>query len=481
MRHRAGRVFFVCAAVVLAFAALSAPALAQDTYFKELKIDGRIYVFASEPAYRAYEASKELAVGTITRPGYGPNGETVVFDGPRAVEIYNQKYGKTDAPPQEVKTTDVKLPFDIKYRMPGLRITFPKFEMNWVNRMQIRYTYDDQDITTPQNNKGTFRIRRFRSKWDGWIYTPNLTYELQVDWVGAGVTDTTVGFQAGNLQDANLQYDFTNGQKAFMLKAGQFKAPFGRQELTSSGNQQFVDRSIASVLFAPARQLGLQIGGQFGTSQVPDMLTYAGGIFNGNGINRPANENDKYEYTGRVMFSPFGNVGYSESNLEHYEFRVSVAGDYNNNNNFIITPDGGVVGVDNIGEWGVDIAVKALGGLFVYGEYYWRNLETCGANPPCESPSLGAHTPQTGATAQIGWLFGDHFEIAGRYSFTDLNDNREDRNIQEWRGGMSYYINKHFWKIQADYGVTENEAQNGADGVPPRKNKEFRIQAQLMF
>jgi phosphate-selective porin OprO/OprP len=472
MKHSVGRAWVACLAMSIALAAISAPALAQDTYYKETTIDGRIYVFASEPAYKAYEASKELAVGTVTRPGYGPNGETVVFDGPRAIEMYNKKYNKTDAPPQEVKTTDVKLPFDIKYRMPGLRITFPKFEMNWVNRMQIRYTYDDQDTTNFQNNKGSFRIRRFRSKWDGWIYTPNLTYELQVDWVGAGVTDTTVGSQAGNLQDANLQYDFTGGKKAFMLKAGQFKAPFGRQELTSSGNQEFVDRSIASVLFAPARQIGLQIGGQFGNSQVPDMITYAGGIFNGNGINRTINDNDKYEYVGRVMFSPFGNVGYSEANLEHYDFRVSVAGDYNNNNNIFFPPGGAdPIGVDVVSEWGADIAIKALGGLFVYGEYYWRTIDN--------AASIG--TPQTGATAQIGWLFGDHFEIAGRYSFTDLNTNRDDRNIQEWRGAMSYYINKHFWKLTADYGVTENEALNGADGLPPRKNKEFRMQAQLMF
>jgi phosphate-selective porin len=464
-------VVVACVAAVVVFAAISAPVLAQEGFYREMTIEGRIYVFASEPALRAYEASKELAVGTVTRPGYGPNGETVVFDGPRAIELYNQKHGKTDAPPVEVKTADVKLPFDIKYRMPGLRITFPKFELNWVNRMQLRYTYDDQDVATPRQNRGSFRIRRFRSKWDGWIYTPNLTYELQVDWVGAGVVDTTVGSQAGNLQDANLQYDFTGGQKAFMLKAGQFKAPFGRQELTSSGNQQFVDRSVASVLFAPARQIGLQIGGQFGNSQVPDMITYAGGIFNGNGINRTINDNDKYEYTGRVMFSPFGNVGYSESNLEHYDFRVSVAGDYNNNNNIFFPPSGDPIGLDVVSEWGADIAIKALGGLFVYGEYYWRTIDN----------AAGVGTPQTGATAQIGWLFGDHFEIAGRYSFTDLNTNRGDRNIEEWRGGLSYYINKHFWKIQTDYGVTENEALNGADGLPPRKNKEWRIQAQLMF
>ncbi len=473
MKHSVGRAFFAGVAMAIALAAISAPALAQDTYFKEMTIDGRLYVFASEPAFRAWEVSRELAVGTITRPGYGPNGETVVFDGPRAIELFNKKYNKTEAPPKEVVIADVKLPFDIKYRMPGLRLTFPKFEMNWVNRMQIRYTYDDQDVSASRQNRGSFRIRRFRSKWDGWIYTPNLTYELQVDWVGAGVVDTTVGAQAGNLQDANLQYDFTNGCKCFMLKAGQFKAPFGRQELTSSGNQQFVDRSIASVLFAPARQIGLQIGGQFGFgTAVPDMITYAGGIFNGNGINRTINDNDKYEYTGRVMFSPFGNVGYSESNLEHYAFRVSVAADYNNNNNIFVPPGGGdPIGLDVVSEWGTDIAIKALGGLFVYGEFYWRTIDN----------AAGVGTPQTGATAQIGWLFGDHFEIAGRYSFTDVNTNRDDRNIQEWRGALNWYFNKHFWKLQADYGVTENEALNGADGLPPRANKEFRMQAQLMF
>ncbi len=118
---------------------------AQDSYYREVTVDGRIYVFSSETAQKTWEASKELAVGTITRPGYGPNGETVVFDGPAAVEAFNKKYGKTDAPPTDVKAVEYKLPFDVKYRMPGLRLTFPKFELNWVNRMQLRFTYDDPD------------------------------------------------------------------------------------------------------------------------------------------------------------------------------------------------------------------------------------------------------------------------------------------------------------------------------------------------
>jgi hypothetical protein len=479
MKHYVGRVWVACVTLVVALAAISAPALAQESYYKEMTIEGRIYVFSSEAALKAYEGSKELAVGTVTRPGYGPNGETVIFEGAKAIEAFNKKYGKSDAPPKEAKVQDVKLPFDVKYRMPGLRFTFPKFELNWSNRMQLRYTYDDPDIDAPQSNRGSFRIRRFKTKLDGWIYSKDLSYEFQVNWVGVTLSDTNTVL----VEDANLKYDFTCGAKGFVLKAGQFKAPFGRQELTSSGSQQFVDRSIASVLFAPARQLGLQVEGQFGTKDVPDMLTYAGGIFNGNGIqgNRTANENDKYEYVGRVMFSPFGNVGYSESNLEHYAFRMSIGANYNNNNNFVVAPAGTVTGVDNTGEWGGDIVIKALGGLFLYGEYYWRNLETCTGATPCPNDRVGTKTPQQGATAQIGWLFGDHFEIAGRYSFTDVNTSREDRNIEEFRGGLSYYLNKHNWKIQTDFGVIENEAQTGVDGLAPRQNKEWRLQAQLIF
>ena len=45
------------------------------------------------------------------------------------------------------------------------------------------------------------------------------------------------------LEDANVNWDFTGGKKAVMIKAGQYKVPFGLQELISSGSQQLVDRT----------------------------------------------------------------------------------------------------------------------------------------------------------------------------------------------------------------------------------------------
>src|SRR5262245_55845017 len=180
MKHPVRRMRTACFAIALAaFAALSAPAVAQEGYYQEVTRDGRIYVFSAEKNLQAWESSKELAVGTITRPGYGPNGETVVFDSPAAVEEFNKRHQKTDAAPKETKSEDVKLPFNVQYRMPGLRLSFPKFELNWTNRMQLRLTYDDLDSAALQADRASFRVRRFKLKLDGWIYSRELTYEFQ--------------------------------------------------------------------------------------------------------------------------------------------------------------------------------------------------------------------------------------------------------------------------------------------------------------
>src|SRR5215471_12950034 len=91
-----------------AFAQTTAP---WAPFYAELPKDGRIYVFAIGARYDAFEKSNGTEIGqAITRPGYGPNGETVVFDSENAINLYNFKHGttgeyfpppKTTAPPAD--------------------------------------------------------------------------------------------------------------------------------------------------------------------------------------------------------------------------------------------------------------------------------------------------------------------------------------------------------------------------------------------
>ncbi len=80
------------AAVVLVAFAL--PALsAEPMFYNEVARDGTIYVFASGARYDAFQKSGGTETGTvITRAGYGPLGETVVFDSEDAVNLYNYKH-----------------------------------------------------------------------------------------------------------------------------------------------------------------------------------------------------------------------------------------------------------------------------------------------------------------------------------------------------------------------------------------------------
>ena len=72
---------------------LAAGAEAQTFYYNEVTKDGRIYVFADASRYDAFVKGDEAGGPVITRGGYGPNGETVVFDSENAINLYNYRHG----------------------------------------------------------------------------------------------------------------------------------------------------------------------------------------------------------------------------------------------------------------------------------------------------------------------------------------------------------------------------------------------------
>ncbi len=66
-------------------------------YYREIERDGRVYAFALTHELSRWEASGELSSALI-RTGYGPRGETVVFDSDDAVFLYNFTHGRPAEP-----------------------------------------------------------------------------------------------------------------------------------------------------------------------------------------------------------------------------------------------------------------------------------------------------------------------------------------------------------------------------------------------
>ncbi|HBL28760.1 MAG TPA: hypothetical protein DD490_18150, partial [Acidobacteria bacterium] len=288
--------------VALALALLAVPAaMAQvaGLYYQEVEKDGRVYVFNTAEGYKLFSEGGEMGK-SLTLVGRAVDGKTLVAENETAVDLYLFKH---NLPAYDRPTPSTALPFDVSWKDGKTTIKSKSAELVISNRLQVRMTDEDREVEPVGDpNRTSFSIRRMRTKFDGWVYTKNLTYELQFD----------TAQQTNLLQDANINYDFTNGKKAFMLKAGQYKVPFGRQELTSSGSQQFVDRSVVSGTFARGRDIGIQLWG----TPMNSKIDWRVGLFNGNGRTVSRNDNDDLQLNARLAWQPFGDVKYSESDFE---------------------------------------------------------------------------------------------------------------------------------------------------------------------
>lgn len=310
----------------------------------------------------------------------------------------------------------------------------PPFTLNIGARVQVRYSYLDRD---EQDAVGSFGIRRGRLSLSGAAYE-HFLYAIQLELAGG----------SARLIDANVRY-----QAAPMatLWFGQGKAPFGRQQLNSSGNLHLVDRAITDGRFAPGRQQGIALLGQ-----TPGRtFEYAAGVYNGNGINA-ANEDNTYMYVGRAVWTPLGAYAPAESAHDYPaspRVALGVAGLHN------------TVGQDeeqvDIARLGLEAAFK-LRGLNTVGEFYHERA----------SPAVGESVDTNGWYVQAGYLLPNRrHELAARYAVISP-DTPTDTDLIETGIGYSLYFNGHRAKLQTDLRNIDRRATDISD-------LELRVQFQL--
>jgi phosphate-selective porin len=473
LKQKARLVAVVLAALAAARGARAQLAYTADTIpslaYREFQRDGRFYVFNDMRRADAFEKTGEVGTA-ITRPGLGPSGETVVADNETALELFLFKHGLH----AEVERPQAP-PLNIVWRDGKTRLTLGNsFYLELSNRVQFRFTQELPDETvklpgtaSPGDGKGSFRIRRAKLKFEGWFYHPWLTYEVQTNW--PGISSVNLGQY---LEDANLNWDVTRGRKRFMLKLGQFKVPFGLQELTSSGSQQLVDRSLVSISFARGRDIGVSLWGVLGK----DKLEYRAGLFNGAGVTRSSNDNGKYQYNARVTFQPNGAVplgSYSGAAQSESDFETAalgkaiftLSGAYEHNDLSFVTSDPSLNLITTLYE--VDFMFKSHG-FSATGMYAWGTRK-----PQAQSATYDT----SGYFVQAGYfLKPQKWELAARYGQNDPSNLVRLDQVTEIRGGINYFVNRHALKVQADFGQIKTESASGGT-----RNYELRVQTQFVF
>jgi phosphate-selective porin OprO/OprP len=451
------------------------PARAQGFYYKEIKKDDRIYVFNDAARAEAFEKSGEMGVG-ITRLGAGPGGETVVADSEQALDLFFFKHGIAQAVERPKPPTMI-----VEWRDGKTRITTSRAYMEISSRVQVRFTDEipDDSIQLPGtaakgDSKGSFRLRRAKLKFEGWFYKPELEYEVQLNWPDVNNTPPSQF-----LEDANVDWDVSK-KKQFRIRFGQFKAAYGRQQITSSGAQQFVERAQTDGRYNPGRETGLALWGTLGGTK----LDWRAMVSNGNGRSQTLNDNSKFLYTARVMWQALGATRMNQwgsgilltegdtgdSAATPGQPLLAIAANVLNNNRHNVTTGNDLNNTQFSGDY--IFKYKGFGSV---AEYHYRKSK----------PETGAEFKDKGFLVQASYDFkapgvagGAWWELAGRYSQIDPSDLRSGDKQKEIGAALSYYYNKHNMKVQADFRQIKDEAANTGAGT---KNKEFRLQTQFIF
>lgn len=125
------------------------------------------------------------------------------------------------------------------------------------------------------------------------------------------VFDYVLGFEYDrddeeiDLLDAILSFPL--GRSSVHIDVGGFRSPFSREATADKGSLPFVERSQTTLSLAPGRQLGLQVRGD----GLDSRLTWAAGLFNGNGL-RLENDDNSFLAAGRAAFNSIGDVEFFE-------------------------------------------------------------------------------------------------------------------------------------------------------------------------
>jgi len=324
-------------------------------------------------------------------------------------------------------------PIVAQERSPEI-IRTENFSLTLGARLQLRFTHDSPD---EGDDVGSFTIRRGRLSLGGSAWE-HFRYAMQIELAGG----------SPNIIDATISHQFS---PMATLRAGQAKAFFGRQQLNSSGNLHFVDRTIVDGRFSGQRQNGVALHGQ----NEGRTFEYGVGIHNGNGINA-ANNNDRYMFGGRAVLTPFGAYSPAESAFDYPDSpRLAIGG------GFLLNTVGTGASETDITRFNVEAAFK-IRGFNTTAEFYHEDAEPTGAE---SLTTIGWYV-------QPGFLFPNRRnELAVRYAVISP-DTPTDTDTVETGIAFSHYWAAHRAKLQADVRQIEQKA-TGAEDL------QLRLQIQL--
>lgn len=362
----------------------------------------------------------------------------------------------------------------------GLGVTTPDslFSVNFRFRMQNRVGYtskSDKDFTAEEFD---FRVRRMRLRLDGFVFSPRLTYYIQLSFSRADM-DWDISNVPNVLRDGVIFY---NAGKGFSLGIGQTKLPGNRQRVISSGELQFADRSIVNSALTLDRDVGLFANYTYAPSS-KFALKFKTAISSGEGRNIIKTDRG-LAYTARMEILPFGEFtdkgDYFEGDLiREPKPKLSLAGGFHFNDRAMRT--GGQLGRELYAPraiyWYEADMVFKYKGFALSSEFIHRTSDsavTVGPNNAVRYVYIG-----DGINTQMSYCTKNMWEVALRHSLLvpGKDIRRYEMQKNEYGICVSKYLVKHRLKVQTD--LTYRRDRDMTIDMNDHNSFQFRFQVEL--
>ena len=323
----------------------------------------------------------------------------------------------------------------------------------------IQVNFEDSDAFAFQGNfglsaiKDRFRLRRARVNLTG-DFAEQFDFKVEGDFgQGDGINSNRTAFSG---TDIWLNWHQFPGAQ---IKVGQWKAPFGLDQLTADTSLYTIERTLPTGAITPDRQIGAQLWGKPFTNIWPeqkDLLTYYAGIFNGNGKNTTVNDNNNFMYVGRLestLFQDvFGKGSFLKLGGDVLNSRDDKGVNISQSGNLLVNADGSLSpftlpGADERTAWSVDAWLK-VGPFDLIGEYLQEkvNGRTVNGVPP------GFADFTTDGFYVTGGYFLIPKKLQAVVQWQDLNPGQKgDDGLYSILGGLNYYIHGDDLKVMVNY------------------------------
>src|SRR5437764_11208632 len=161
----------------------------------------------------------------------------------------------------EKAVVEEKPPVYVQQRGPELKLVLGGF---------VQMNFEDGDVSAFEGRfgqtavKDRFRLRRARINLTG-DFAEQFDFKVEGDFgQGDGLNSNRTAFSATDIFVNWHQYPEAQ------IKVGQWKAPFGLEQLTPDTSMYFAERSLPTGAITPDRQMGAQLWGKPFASVCPD-------------------------------------------------------------------------------------------------------------------------------------------------------------------------------------------------------------------